>query len=664
MTERPRSRAERKRRLGHDVAGEAYATDGGESPASGAPRGAGTPVSSRSTEAEARDIVAIRRAKRGDTGAFAELLRSNDDAVRALVWALTGPDQLDELCAKVYLRAFRGLPLAPTTAPRTWLLGIADGTARDLIRRWDRHPGTSAGAPPIPLELPAETRLVLAATGAAGLTLREAARLVEGGMDHASALADPDPADPAVALEPSDVPDHHPGFWDNLGRRLLIEQSQPAATASHRADTGSGTPSDSFPSASGTDAARGMAFRIEQQHPRSFPWRKVGLVVAVLVSVVVLVGAAVSIAHRATTRDAGLGETAAKTLDELDAALAGDTVVRGVVAFDAPGTDLISDDTVEFVRTNTGSWRNTARDGSFAEGYDVDTSVFTTVRDDGDGDHATVRGGIAPGPPSPTASADDALGDLLADAIRIVRSGSGGSVVTRTVPTTTTETGGPEVVERTVWDVTSSLDPDRPSAPLAGVGILDRIPADEVVLTADRSLALPTRLVLRRDGRTLVTVEFSELAISQQHERFPLAPEAPATARVTRTDDGFEAMALGALTSREETTPTPSYLPAGYVLTATAVDPGTHTVVVCYRNGSRQLVLTGRPAGAASDDGPGTDGSDTKTVDVGSGMFSGRTARVETVPIGMLTVTDSHTEVVVTGDPPVEELEKVIASLR
>lgn len=647
MTERPEPRPEGRRRFGHDVAGEAYPT--GDLPRPG-DSVSSEPVTSRSTEAAARDIVAIRRAKRGDTGAFAKLLQANDRAVRALLWALAGPERLDPLCTRVYLRAYRGLPLAPTGAPQLWLLGIADGAARDEIRRWQRH--APPGEPPaVPLDAPADQRLVLAAVEAVGLTTREAARLADRSVEHTRELLETARAGLDVPLP--GPPDHRPGFWDDLGRRLLIEQSQPAATGPR--DIGDVPDTPSFPVPTGSDVARGMAVRVAQQNPRSFPWRRIGLGLAILVSVVAVVGVAVSIAHRATTRDAGLGDTAAKVLDQLDQALAGDTVIRGVATIEAPGTDLTTDRTVAFSRTNAGSWRNVSTDGSLDEGYDVPGARFATVHRGSDGGGtAEVHAGIAPGPPLATATSDDTLGDLLADSIRVVRAGSNGSVTTRAV----SEGDGEDTDDqRMVWEVTSDREVDRRPTPLAGTGLLERIPADNVELVADRSLALPTRLTLRRDDRVLLRIDFSDLAISQQRTRSSYAPEPPETVGVTRTDGGFASTTLGELASRDDVMP--SYLPPGYVLTTTAVDIDDDTVVVCYRNGSRQLVLTRRPAQQPADVTGGE-----RTVTIASGSFSGRDARVWTEPLAQVRVADADTEVTVVGDPPLDELEKVVASLR
>lgn len=631
--------------------------EGGPSPTGAAAVGS-EPVSSRPTEVTARDILAIRRAKRGDTSAFAELIRTNDEGVRALVWALTGPDELDALCTTVYLRAFRGLPLAPIRSPRTWLLGIADGTSRDALRRRDRHPGIGeTGVPPIPAEWPAEQRLAVAAVRVVGMTPREAGRLVEGGVQRTRELL---AAAPGTFELTTTVPEHAPRFWEELGCRLLIEQSQPAATTPR----GSG---DSVIDTIGTvdltppsDVVRGMARRVEQQNPVSFPWRRLGIGAVVLASVAVVIGVAVLLAHRASNRDAGLGETAAKTLDRLDEALAGDTVIRGIATIEAKGSDAPNDGTIEFVRTNTGSWYNRTRDGSTQEGYDVTTSMFTTVRLTGaDTGEANVHAGVAPGPPSPTATGDDTLGDLLADSIRVVRGGSGGSVRTDAIPSD--DAGTPDT-ERTVWVVTSRLVPSTDAAPLAGVGILDRVEADEAELVADRSMALPIGITLRRDGRDVVSIEFSDLTISQQKEASPLAPDAPATARIRRTDDGFETTTLAALDTRVDPAPTPAYLPAGYVSSATAVNTKTHTVVVCYRNGSRQLVLTRRPV---PDDAPGpSPARGSNDVKISSGALAGRVAVITPGPVDRVEVDDGDTQVVAIGDPGAAELTKVISSLR
>ncbi|MBS1847415.1 MAG: hypothetical protein JST73_03975, partial [Actinobacteria bacterium] len=320
--------------LGHDTAGRPHSAPDPTPKSEGGPLQPSEPVASRSTEAEATDLVSLRRAKRGDTGAFADLVRANDDDVRNLVWALVGGPDLDELCTRVYVRAFRGLPLAPSTSPRIWLLGIADGTARDALRRRSsQHASESVAGPPIPVDLASRQRLVLASIDAVGLTARETARLTGGDIAVVRELLR-ESHDAGLRIEHRSAPPHHTDFWNALGRRLLVEQSGPAAS---RPVDPSATvaefsePVARFPTRATTAAARGMAIRVDQQHPRTVPWRPILVTVAVLLGVGVLVGAALSAARHASRHDAGLGETAEKTLDQLDASLARNVVVSGTV---------------------------------------------------------------------------------------------------------------------------------------------------------------------------------------------------------------------------------------------------------------------------------------------------------------------------------------------
>src|SRR5699024_3857664 len=92
VTGRESRSEDRRRRLGHDVAGEAYPAGSTPSLDDGRSARPSEPVASRSTDAEARDLVALRRARRGDAGAFAQLLQANDTGVRALLAALVGPE--------------------------------------------------------------------------------------------------------------------------------------------------------------------------------------------------------------------------------------------------------------------------------------------------------------------------------------------------------------------------------------------------------------------------------------------------------------------------------------------------------------------------------------------------------------------------------------------
>ena len=681
-------RDRRPKRLARDTAGQAYPAGVTPTTSDGRPAGIGESVASRSTEEEARDLLALRRAKRGDTGAFADLLQANDRDVRSLLAALVGPDDLDVVCTQVYLRAFRGLPIAPSTSPRIWLLGIADGAARDAVRRIRQSPGADRPATaPIPIDRPPEERLVVAAIDAVGLTPRETARLIDGGIESVRELLTEGRARPGVVM-PFDPPPEHAGrFWDDLGRRLLMEQSAPAASRRHQDPAGRRSAvgdDDLAPTPQTLDVVRGMAVRVEQQHPRVIPWRRIATALAVVVTVAVFIGVALTIAGHASRRDAGLGDTAAKTLDRLDAALARNTVVRGTVTITGGASDAVTPGTYRFVRSNIGSWRTTALDSSVDEGYDVAHATAASVQRRGGTQvvAAQVRSGLAPGPPEATGDAQHGPGDVLANVIRTVRAGSAGEVETRSVPVAPSGSSGPTgssgstqqpttTEARSVWVVTSRLDGPVGSSGLAGTGGLGEVDADEAELVADQSLALPTHLTLRRNGVTVLSVRFTGLSISQQATAMPYTPTVLAGVQATTTDSGFIPTPAGDLAGASAGPPaTPSFLPGGYVLASAGVNRAQRTTVVCYRNGSRQLVLTVRPAPSTASDpadpfagaSPSHAGAD--RVSIGSGSFAGRDAYSSRDVVRHVWVNGPRTQVIAAGDPTVAELTKVLASLR
>ena len=151
MTFEDEASRDASRSIRHDAPGQAYPStypdeDGpptnervDRAPASVPPAEDSEGVSSRSTSEEARDLLALRRAKRGDDGAFAELLRANDESVRALVTALVGASSADPVTRDTYVRAYR---VAPP--------GAVDLTP-DLVarhRRW-RLPGRDSPVEPV-----------------------------------------------------------------------------------------------------------------------------------------------------------------------------------------------------------------------------------------------------------------------------------------------------------------------------------------------------------------------------------------------------------------------------------------------------------------------------------------------------------------------------------
>lgn len=689
-----------RRSMRHDEPGQAYPT--APAPADGpltnrrltdAPRDVPSAaphegVTSRTTSEEARDLLSLRRAKRGEDGAFAELIRVNDPSVRGCVAALVGVGSVDAVMQDTYLRAYRGLPLSPTSSPRIWLLGVADGACRDAIRRWDRSGGRNrpTDSPPIPLTLPAEQRLAIALVAGAGLTFREAGRLVEGGIDAVRAALDgSDDVLEVVTADDRRAPPASDAFWNTLGRRLLVERAAPATTFDadqHRADaddpiaTGSPGGSTAVPSLQAGRAARGMRQRVAERSPRVVPWHRIGIAVGVVVTIGAVLFVLVSTAQRASHRDAALGETADKILAKLDQALARDTSVTGTAVVVVSGSARLPVGRYRIARSSAGSYQVAATTGTSAEGWDIPSSTFVIVGR-GDPPAASASTGLAPGPPEPNAISGAAVGDLLAESIQIVHRGSAGTVESTmvTVPTSRAVSGPTTTVPGTpVWVVRASLNPDRTvgSGRLPGIGYLDGIDADEVRLVADQSLVLPRRLELLQRGRVVFDVSFVDLSISQQAATSSYAPVIPPGATVSRVDGGFARLSLSSLpTQVGRPLSTPSYLPDGYVLATTSANATTKVAVLGYRNGSQQLTVTLRPPAARPADDPfaGTGASTAsstkpKAITIRSGALRERPGWEASSPINRVWVDGASSQVIAVGDPSVDELVKVVSSMQ
>jgi RNA polymerase sigma-70 factor, ECF subfamily len=108
---------------------------------------------------EARDEAShVERAKAGDRGAFAELVRLHQAVVRAYVSAhIRGSAAADDLAQEVFLRAFRRLDafqLPESGSMRPWLLGIA----RNLVLEHLRAPVRLEASHPSDLEAALDSR--------------------------------------------------------------------------------------------------------------------------------------------------------------------------------------------------------------------------------------------------------------------------------------------------------------------------------------------------------------------------------------------------------------------------------------------------------------------------------------------------------------------------
>lgn len=86
---------------------------------------------------EELDQVALARARRGDEGAFAALVRHYDTGLRRLAYRLLGDRaRMDDALQEAYLSAYRALPrFRGDSSLGTWLYRIAYNACLDELKR-------------------------------------------------------------------------------------------------------------------------------------------------------------------------------------------------------------------------------------------------------------------------------------------------------------------------------------------------------------------------------------------------------------------------------------------------------------------------------------------------------------------------------------------------
>lgn len=89
------------------------------------------------SQAGPSDRECAQRARAGDAGAFAELVRRHQDAAYRFVLRMVGTrDEALEIVQEAFVRAWQALPQwQPEAQFRTWLFRIASNAALDALRR-------------------------------------------------------------------------------------------------------------------------------------------------------------------------------------------------------------------------------------------------------------------------------------------------------------------------------------------------------------------------------------------------------------------------------------------------------------------------------------------------------------------------------------------------
>jgi RNA polymerase sigma-70 factor (ECF subfamily) len=150
------------------------------------------PVEGRGDEV---DDLTLARARKGDHGAFTEIVRCYDDRLRALAFRLLDDrDRMDDVLQEAYVKAYRGLAqFKGAAALGTWLYRITYNACMDELRRTPRaalveddvdRPSLARG----PGEIAVERSSLAAALRSLPADQRAAVLLVDAdGLDYAAA---------------------------------------------------------------------------------------------------------------------------------------------------------------------------------------------------------------------------------------------------------------------------------------------------------------------------------------------------------------------------------------------------------------------------------------------------------------------------------------------
>jgi len=98
------------------------------------------------------EVELVRRAQRGDEGAFSILVRRYDTGVFNYVLRLVGDRSLaEDLTQEVFLRVFQGLPTFSLGCRfKTWLFQVTKNRVLDELRARDRRPRHLVGLDDVP----------------------------------------------------------------------------------------------------------------------------------------------------------------------------------------------------------------------------------------------------------------------------------------------------------------------------------------------------------------------------------------------------------------------------------------------------------------------------------------------------------------------------------
>jgi hypothetical protein len=449
-----------------------------------------------------------------------------------------------------------------------------------------------------------------------------------------------------AALRELEVPEHRPGFYAELDRRLAEESVARIADARRR--------------------LRARRIRLR--------W---GLRVAAVGVVAAIVLFAIGIPRtERTPRIAGPEvATAAEIKAKVRVALTSMRNLSGVFVFD--GSEKGDVRRWRFALSAEGDFRLIGPTEEERIVYDASAGVArstqTSASIGGETLFYAVRRGVAPGPPDqgpPTWILPDEFGAfvralLAAEDPRVREITYGG---------------------RPAWRLDIDTVPN---------AIVPEFSGDRLEITVDRGTGIPVRVVERKNGAFLEEIRIESLAVDADLPPDTFTLEFPAGAEVMRSDDGFRRMRLRDVATIVGYPPlVPAWVPEGYELTETAVakesaptgteaanPPSRMVVSLSYRRGLDQFLVTTRLSGVPSELEPELPPEevwgdplargegfidDGEQLTIGRGALAGEEAELVIVPRGIPHLWALTDELVVTvgGDLSRAELVRVTESLR
>ena len=371
-------------------------------------------------------------------------------------------------------------------------------------------------------------------------------------------------AELGAAIRALETPEHRPGFYADLHRRLGQERA----------------------------ARRGAVRRRRIARRGGLRWGvRLAFAAAVAAAVWLVAGLPEDAPDVVRPQQATAAEIQAKVRTAFAGAetLTGELVVRGPSFESAYGWE--GTQRWRFALTGRGDFRLTGLTLEENVTYDAERGVQRSLNRSeslgGEGLFAAERTGLAPGPPDP-GPIDPILENDYGAFVRALLAADDPRVRETTYE------------DRPAW---------RLDVPTAVNQIVPEHSGDHLAIWVDQETGIPVRVVEEKNGRPLDELRIEKLAVDEPLPRATFALPFPDGMEVMRSDEGFQRVGLGDVAGAVGYEPlVPAWLPEGFELAEVAVAPGagnptgteggnppsTDVVSLSYRRGLDQILVTTR----------------------------------------------------------------------